>query len=85
MFKKLDADSNGAISLEEFKAGPRGQRNPERAEAVFKKIDADSDGKVTLEEFKAHRPERMRQRGGRDPKPPEAPEDDAAPEAPPAE
>ena len=56
IFKKLDANNDGSISLEEFKAGPRAQKDPAKAEEIFKKIDADGDGKVTLEEFKAHRP-----------------------------
>ena len=56
IFKKLDADSSGSVSLDEFKAAPRAQKNPERAEGVFKKIDEDSDGALTLEEFKSHRP-----------------------------
>ena len=56
IFKKLDANSDGAISLDEFKAGPRAQQDPAKAEEIFKKIDADSNGSVSLEEFKAHRP-----------------------------
>ena len=55
-FKKLDANSDGSVSLEEFKAGPRAQKDPARAEEIFKKMDKDSDGKLTLEEFKAGRP-----------------------------
>ncbi len=57
IFKKLDANSDGAISLDEFKAGPRAQQDPAKAEEIFKKIDADSNGSVSLEEFKAHRPQ----------------------------
>ena len=34
-FKKLDSNNDGSVSLEEFKAGPAGQRNAERAEAAF--------------------------------------------------
>jgi hypothetical protein len=63
VFKKLDADSSGSVSLDEFKASPRAQANPERAEGVFKKIDKDSDGAVTLEEFKSHRPPHGRPSG----------------------
>jgi hypothetical protein len=54
MFKKLDTNADGSVSLEEFKAGPRGTKNPTRAEQGYKKMDKDSDGKLTLEEFKAH-------------------------------
>lgn len=56
IFKKLDADANGSVNLEEFKASPRAKEAPDKAEEIFKKIDADSDGSVTLEEFKKHRP-----------------------------
>ena len=55
-FKKLDANSDGSVTLDEFKAGPRAQQNPERAEGAFKRMDKDSDGKLTLEEFKSGRP-----------------------------
>ena len=63
-FKKLDANSDGEITLDEFKAGPRGQKDPARAEAAYKKIDKDGDGKVTLEEFKAGRPQKPGGPGG---------------------
>ncbi len=56
IFKKLDADSNGSVSLVEFKAGPRAQANPEKAEEMFKKIDKDGNSELSLEEFKGHRP-----------------------------
>ena len=50
----LDTDKSGDISLAEFKASPRGQKNPDKADAAYKKLDANNDGKVTLEELKAH-------------------------------
>ena len=56
IFKKLDTNSDGSLSLDEFKAGPRAQKDPAKAEEIFKKIDSDSSGSVSLEEFKAHRP-----------------------------
>ena len=56
IFKKLDADGSGSVSLEEFKAGPRGKENPEKAGEFFKKIDKDGNGELSLEEFKSHRP-----------------------------
>lgn len=65
VFKKLDANSDGSLSLDEFKSGPKGKEHPEKAEEIFKKIDADSSGGVTLEEFKAHRPPHHR-KGGKD-------------------
>lgn len=70
MFKKLDANADSSISLEEFKASPRGQKDPARAEEAFKKMDKDSDGKVSLEEFKSGRPQRGPGGGKRGEKPP---------------
>jgi hypothetical protein len=73
-FKKLDSNGDGGISLDEFKAGPRAQKDPAKAEERFKKLDTNSDGKVSLEELKAghHGPGGP---GGRGPKP----QDGAAP------
>ncbi|MBI1372814.1 MAG: hypothetical protein GC159_08650 [Phycisphaera sp.] len=53
MIKKLDTNSDGKISLEEFKAGPKGAKDPAKAEKVFAKADADSDGFLSADEFKA--------------------------------
>jgi hypothetical protein len=55
-FKKWDTNADGALSLGEFKARPKAQQHPAKAEEVFKKMDSDNDGKVTLAEFVAHRP-----------------------------
>ena len=67
IFKKLDTNNDGVISLDEFKAGPRAQKEPDKAEAAFKKMDKDGDGKLTLEEFKAGRPPRGEGGPGRPP------------------
>lgn len=56
IFKKLDADADGSVTLDEFKKSPKGQKDEAKAEEIYKKVDANSDGSVTLEEFKAHRP-----------------------------
>ena len=55
IFKKLDTNGDGFLSLAEFKARPKAQENPARAEAVFKKIDTNGDGKISLDELKAFR------------------------------
>ena len=53
LFKKLDSNNDGKLSLEEFKAGPAAQKDPTKAEAKFKKMDTNNHGFLTLEEFKA--------------------------------
>ncbi len=50
-FKKLDSNSDGSVSLDEFKAGPLGKKDPAKAEEIFKKRDKDSDGKLSKEEM----------------------------------
>ena len=55
MFAKKDANSDGSLSLEEFKSGLK-DKALENADKRFKKIDANSDGKVSLDEFKAGMP-----------------------------
>lgn len=49
VFKKLDKNSDGVLSLEEFK----GKKDATKAEAQFKRLDKDSSGTISLEEFKA--------------------------------
>ncbi len=50
-FKKKDKDSDGKLTLEEFKGKLEGDKAT-MAEKQFKRLDKDSDGKLTLEEFK---------------------------------
>ena len=58
VFKKLDANNDSAVSLDEFKAGPMAEHDPVKAEEHFKKMDKDGNGSLTLEEFKTGRPPR---------------------------
>lgn len=51
VFKMFDRDSDGGISLEEYKAGMAGHMDPNRIEKVFKKKDSDGDGKLSLSEM----------------------------------
>jgi len=54
MFKKMDADGNGTVSLEEYvKArNPAGDEARMKCERVFKKMDANSDGQLTADEMR---------------------------------
>ena len=58
-FKKMDANTDGKVNLEEFKASPRWKKDPAKADEMFKKRDKDGDGNITLEEFTA-KPEKPR-------------------------
>jgi hypothetical protein len=64
-FQKLDTDGNGSISLAEFKACPRAQKNEAKADKIFKKFDTDSSGSLTLEEIKAGRAAHKGKGGGK--------------------
>lgn len=52
IFARKDANSDGSLTLEEFKTGLK-DKALENAEKRFRKIDADGDGKLSLDEFKA--------------------------------
>ena len=54
-FKKLDTNSDGSLTLDEFKASPRFAKDASKAEEAFKKLDTNADGKLSLDEFKAGR------------------------------
>lgn len=51
MFKNFDANGDGSISLEEFRAGQGPNMSPERVPKVFAEKDRNSDGKLDLQEF----------------------------------
>ena len=47
-FEKLDADKNGSVSSEEFKAKAK---DPAKADKQFARLDSDKNGSLSLEEF----------------------------------
>jgi len=51
-FDKKDANGDGFLTLDEFKAGMP-EKAAGKADQRFKKIDANGDGKVSRDEFKA--------------------------------
>lgn len=55
IFARKDANSDGVITLDEFKAGMK-DKALDNADKRFKKIDTNSDGKLSLDEFKAGMP-----------------------------
>lgn len=50
VFKKLDKNSDGKLSKEEFSAAGK---DAAKADKAFAKLDKDGDGSISLEEFKA--------------------------------
>lgn len=55
VFKRKDANGDGALSLDEFKAGMKPEA-VDKADRRFKKIDSNGDGKLSFDEFKAGLP-----------------------------
>lgn len=51
VFKKLDKNGDGKVTLDEFRAFP-GIKDKEAAAKAFKKADANSDGALSLDEFR---------------------------------
>jgi len=52
-FKKLDANSDGSISKEEFLASPQAKKDAAKADKMFAGKDKDKDGKLSKDEFTA--------------------------------
>jgi hypothetical protein len=52
IFKKIDTNGDGSLSLDEIKESPRGKQDPAKAEEMFTKKDKDGDKKLSLAEFK---------------------------------
>jgi len=69
-FKEMDADSDGKVSLDEFKAyykkhlkdQSKLDKAMEHAEKRFKVIDTNNDGFISLEELKAAPPEHKKKK-----------------------
>jgi Ca2+-binding EF-hand superfamily protein len=55
VFNRKDANGDGSLSLDEFKAGMKPEV-AEKADKRFKKIDGNGDGKLSFDEFKAGLP-----------------------------
>lgn len=52
VFSKKDTDSDGKLTLDEFKAGMP-EKALVKADGRFKKLDTDGDGSLSLDEFQA--------------------------------
>lgn len=59
VFKKLDKDGNGMLTLDEYKGKAEGKK-ADAAEKRFKKLDKDENGSVSLDEFKAGVPKKKK-------------------------
>ena len=68
-FEKLDADKNGSVSSDEFKANAK---DPAKAEQQFAKLDADKNGSLSLEEFSASKAKKPKKPKKEKPAAPEA-------------
>jgi ABC-type sugar transport system substrate-binding protein len=55
IFSRKDADSDGFLTVDEYKKGMK-EEQLEKADRRFKKIDTNGDGKLSLDEFKAGMP-----------------------------
>jgi Ca2+-binding EF-hand superfamily protein len=55
IFTKKDANSDGSLTLEEYKTGMK-EKQLENADKRFKKSDSNGDGKLSFDEFKAGMP-----------------------------
>ena len=63
LFKKLDANANGSLSLEEFKNSPRLKNaDEEKINKHFKKLDTNGNGSLTLEEFTSKKEDSLKKR-----------------------
>jgi hypothetical protein len=68
IFKRLDANSDGSVSKDEYLAGPRAKQDPAKGAENFARLDKDKDSKLTKEEFTAGMGKRGGDRPGKDAK-----------------
>ena len=54
-FAKKDANSDGSLTLDEYKSGMK-DKQLKNADKKFKKSDTSGDGKLSFDEFKAGMP-----------------------------
>ena len=63
-FEEMDANKDGKVTLDEYKAAAPKDAPAEKVEARFKKIDANGDGVITKEEMDAAT-QKMKEHGGK--------------------
>jgi Ca2+-binding EF-hand superfamily protein len=56
-FEQVDSNSDGSLSLDEFKSGAPKNADSSKAEELFKSIDSDSDGSISNTESDAFKAE----------------------------
>jgi len=61
-FNKLDLNTDGNISWEEFQQHKKPRNKRER---IFQRIDANNDGSISQQEFREHKPTHYKKRDGR--------------------
>lgn len=54
IFKKLDANNDGSLTVAELAKSPRLKGDEDKAKAIIAKMDGDEDGKVSCKEFADH-------------------------------
>ncbi len=53
IFKRLDADANGQLTFEEWKASSKAKASPSKLTEIFTALDKDGDKAISAEEFAA--------------------------------
>ena len=63
-FKKMDKDSDGKLTIAEFKANKKGKAL-ENADKAFARLDKNKDSSVSLEEFKTPAAPKKKKKDGK--------------------